>query len=195
MLFYSLAGHRLYLSLKLLAPSVSDIAIDFYEHKMIYYVIKYASETQERSRNRTIDMRKFDNNFSFPERLQEVKNKGFSWPDLERFFPFGFLGMREGEYIQIINAVLDALPDQKQRSLLLDFIDAQWCLFIEQKWIAREFSADENLFLVENHQALARLQIGSNIRSQKNLICKDGRRAMMSLKSDETLFDRIIKGK
>ena len=93
----------------------------------------------------------------------------------------------------MLNAVLDALPDDRQRALLLDLVDTQWCVFIEQKWIAREFNSDPNLFLGVNHFALARLQIGSSMRAERNLGHKDGRRAMMSLNPDETLFDRIAR--
>lgn len=48
-------------------------------------------------------------------------------------------------------------------------------------------------FAGENPFALARLQIGSNIRFERGLPSKDGRRAMMSLGVQETLMDRISK--
>jgi hypothetical protein len=129
--------------------------------------------------------------FSFPEIVQEIKTKGFSWASFQEIFPCGFLKITEGQYIQLLNAVLDALPDDRQRALLLDLVDTQWCVFIEQKWIAREFYSDPNLFLGVKHFALARLQLGSSMRAERNLGHKDGRRAMMSLNPDETLFDRI----
>jgi len=129
--------------------------------------------------------------FSLPEMVQEIKTKGFSWASFQELFPFGYLKITEGQYLQLVNAVLDALPDDRQRSLLLDLLDTQWCVFIEQKWIAREFNSDPNLFIGINHFALARLQIGSSMRAERNLGYKDGRRAMMSLNPEETLFDRL----
>jgi len=75
--------------------------------------------------------------------------------------------------------------------MLLDLLDVQWCVYVEQLWIAQEYGGDPERFVGENHFALARLQIGSNIRCERGLPVKDGRRAMMRLKEHESLMDRI----
>ena len=61
--------------------------------------------------------------FSFPKIVQEIKTKGFSWASFQEILPFGFLKITEGQYIQLLNAVLDALPDDRQRALLLDLVE------------------------------------------------------------------------
>ena len=129
--------------------------------------------------------------FSFSRTLDSLKEDGFRWEDFREIFPFGFIDIREGEYVQLVNAVLDSLPNDKEQALLLDLLDAQWCVYVEQLWIAHECGGDPQRFAGENHFALARLQIGSNIRFERGLPDKDGRRAMMSLEENETLMDRI----
>jgi hypothetical protein len=123
--------------------------------------------------------------------LHSLKEDGFRWEDFREIFPFGFLAIREGEYAQLVNEALDRLSSDKEQTLLLDLLDAQWCGYVEQLWIAHEYGGDSQRFAGENHFALARLQIGSNIRFERGLPDKDGRRAMMSLGKHETLMDRI----
>ena len=48
--------------------------------------------------------------FSFPEIVQEIKTKGFSWASFQEIFPFGFLKITEGQYIQLLNAVRTPTP-------------------------------------------------------------------------------------
>lgn len=127
----------------------------------------------------------------FVRTLDFLREKSFRWEDFREIFPFGFLGIREGEYAQLVNEALDRLPNEKERALLLDLLDAQWCVYIEQLWIAHECGDDSQRFASENHFAFARLQIDSNIRLERGLPSKDGRRAMMSLGEQETIMDRI----
>jgi hypothetical protein len=131
--------------------------------------------------------------FSLEKALAQLKEFGFRWENFHEVFPFGYLDIREGEYYQLVMKVLDHLPSDDQRTLLLDLLDAQWCVFVEQLWIAHELGGDPERFAGENHFALARLQIDSNIRGERHLPPKDGRRAMMSLGENETLLDRIVK--
>ena len=126
------------------------------------------------------------------EALRRIGDKGFRWEDFRETFPFGFLGLREGAYERLVNAALESLPDDRERAVLLDLLDAQWCVYIEQLWIAHEFGDDPQRFMGDNHFALARLQIDSNIRWARGLPDKDGRRAMMGIGRDETLMDRIV---
>jgi hypothetical protein len=130
--------------------------------------------------------------FSLEEALRSIGDKGFRWEDFREIFPFGFLGLREGEYERLVDAALESLPDDRERAVLLDLLDAQWCVYIEQLWIAHEFGGDPQRFVGKNHFALARLQMSSNIRGARGLPKKDGRRAMMEIGRDETLMDRIV---
>jgi len=38
-----------------------------------------------------------------------LKEKGFRWEGFREIFPFGFLAIREGEYVQLVNEALDSL--------------------------------------------------------------------------------------
>lgn len=130
--------------------------------------------------------------FSFALSLEKIRKDGFHWEDFQTIFPFGFLGIKEGEYAIIVNACLDSLPNDRERAVLLDLLDAQWCTFVEQIWIANEFGGNPKRFAGESHFALARLQMGENIRWERELLSKSGRSAMMSLGPEETLLDRIV---
>ena len=129
--------------------------------------------------------------FAFDQTIETIRANGFAWAQFRDVFPFGFLGIREGQYQQLLDVVLDCLPTDDDRSLLLDLLDAQWCIFIEQLWIAHERTGNPELFAGEVHFALARLQMSSNIRHARQLPEKDGRRAMLSMTRHETLLDRI----
>lgn len=124
--------------------------------------------------------------------LEKIRKDGFRWEYFQTIFPFGFLGIKEGEYANIVNASLDSLPNDRERAVLLDLLDAQWCTFVEQIWIANELGGDPKRFAGECHFALARLQIGENFRWERGLSSKNVRSAMMSLGPDETLLDRIV---
>jgi hypothetical protein len=130
--------------------------------------------------------------FFFEEAIKTVKDKGFHWKNFRDIFPFGFLGFSEGEYARLVNAALDSLPNDRERAVLLDLLDAQWCAYVEQLWIAHEFGGDPQCFVGECHFALARLQISTNIRGARGLPEKNGRNAMMTIGRDETLLDRIV---
>jgi hypothetical protein len=129
--------------------------------------------------------------FSVEKAMQKISENGFRWEEFREIFPFGFLGLREGEYAKLVDAALDSLPNDRERTVLLDLLDAQWCIYVEQLWIAHEFGRNPERFLGENHFALARLQMSVNIRLARGLPNKDGRRAMMEICGDETLMDRI----
>lgn len=116
--------------------------------------------------------------FSFARKMDSLKEDGFRWEDFREIFLFGFLDIREGEYVQLVYAVLDSLPHDKEQALLLDLLNAHWCVYVEQLWIPHECGGDPQRFAGENHFALARLQIGCNIRFERGLPEKDGRRAI-----------------
>ena len=69
---------------------------------------------------------------SFARTLDSLKEDGFRWEDFREIFPFGFLDIREGEYVQPVNSVLDSLPNDKEQALLLDLLDARWCVYVER---------------------------------------------------------------
>ena len=128
----------------------------------------------------------------FERTLAAIREDGFDWEEFQDIFPFSFLDIGEGEYVQLVNAVLDQLPDDVERTVLLNLLDIQWNVYVEQLWVAHEFGNDPKRFAGESHFALARLQIDSNIRLERGLPRKDGRRAMMNLGKQETLKDRML---
>lgn len=67
----------------------------------------------------------------FVRTLDSLREKGFRWEDFQEIFPFGFFGRREGEYAQLVNEPLDRLPNEKERALLVDLLEAQWCVYVE----------------------------------------------------------------
>lgn len=133
--------------------------------------------------------------YDYPSILASILEHGFRWREFSRIFPFGFLGIREGEYLELVNAALDSMSCHEERQLLIDILDAQWCVYVEQLWAGHQFSKADEADMGENHFALARLQIGETIRKQRGYRIKSGRRVMNSLigKTD-TLLDRMQSG-
>ena len=101
------------------------------------------------------------NNRSSMERSVSVK---FCWTKFRELFPFGDLNMREGAYIQLVEAVLDQLEGVEQKNLLLDLLDTQYRVYLEQLHILNEQYENEDPFVGEIHFAGARLQINFIIR-------------------------------
>ncbi|MBR0801241.1 hypothetical protein JQ615_38405 [Bradyrhizobium jicamae] len=128
---------------------------------------------------------------SLEESLRKIGDKGFRWEDFPEIFPFGFLGRSEGQYAKLVDAALESLPNDTERAVLLDLLDAQWCVYIEQLWITHEVGGNQQRLVGRNHLALARLQMSNNIRSAWGFPEKDGRSAMMEIGPSETLMDRI----
>ena len=123
--------------------------------------------------------------------MHVLGSEGFSWGRLREFFPFGDFSLREGQYQELVLAVIDRLSTDEDRNLLMDLLDTQWCVYVEQLWVQQGHTARDQ-FAGEAHFAVARLQIHSNVRLQKGLQRRDARRAMLALDKRETLLDRIV---
>lgn len=135
-----------------------------------------------------------DRNMTFTEAMDKLQAEGFSWHALRQYFPFGDLSLREGEHERLVCAVLDALPTEYEKELFISLLDTQICVYWEQMLIQDEMHERLGLelkFEGENHFALARLQIGANIRRRYGLKRREVRDAMMELGSDEMLLDRM----
>ena len=135
-----------------------------------------------------------DDQFSFERALRALAHQGLRWERFQALFPFGFLGLREGEYVQLVEAALRSISDTAEQSDFMDLLDMQWCTYLEQLWAMSSFSNDESRFAGESERVNARLQIGSNIRRQYNLPKKDLRHVMLSIGGDDTLADLLTLG-
>lgn len=56
--------------------------------------------------------------FFLPSVMASIEARGFRWDEFQRVFPFGFLGIREGEYVALVRAVAKSLTTDKERALL-----------------------------------------------------------------------------
>lgn len=135
-----------------------------------------------------------DDQFSFERALRELEHQGLRWERFQALFPFGFLGLREGEYVQLVEAALRSISDAAEQSHFMDLLDMQWCAYLEQLWAMSSFSNGEDRFAGESEGVNARLQIGSNIRRQYNLPRKDLRHVMLSIGGDDTLAELLTLG-
>lgn len=135
-----------------------------------------------------------DDQFSFERALRELEHQGLRWERFQALFPFGFLGIREGEYVQLVEAALRSISDAAEQSHFMDLLDMQWCTYLEQLWAMSSHSDEEDAYVGEMHFADARLQIGSNIRRDFDLQQKDFRKLMLSVGRDDTLADLLTLG-
>jgi hypothetical protein len=135
-----------------------------------------------------------ESEFSLERAMRELEHQGLRWERFQALFPFGFLGLREGEYVQLVEAALRSISDTAEQSHLMDLLDMQWCTYLEQLWAMSSFSNDETRFAGESERVNARLQIGSNIRREFNLPKKDLRHVMLSVGGDDTLADLLTLG-
>lgn len=141
-------------------------------------------------------MRRFqgESEFSFERALRHIEQQGFRWDRFQALFPFGYLGIREGEYAQLVEAALRSIDDVSEQSLFMDLLDLQWCTYLEQLWAMASFSNEEDAYIGERYCVNARLQIDSNIRGDFDLPKKDLRHVMMSVGGDDTLADLLALG-
>jgi hypothetical protein len=105
-----------------------------------------------------------DERFVLEHVFGSLKSGRFEWHRFQEIFPFGFLGIREGEYAKLVEAAALSLPTKKERVLLIDMLDMQWIAYLEQLWAANEFGDNHERFAGECHFAGARLQINDNGR-------------------------------
>ena len=103
-------------------------------------------------------------------------------------FSYGFLGEREGKYIERVANFLNKYSEP-QHALIMDLLDLQWVSFVQQLW----FIGDETGLpdAGKNHFAVARLQINANIRAERGLPDRNMLREMMRIEYCDVL--RILE--
>jgi hypothetical protein len=84
--------------------------------------------------------------FSLDEAKYTIESEGFDFTQLQALFPFGFLGIREGEYVELVEMALDSLTTPDDQTLLMDLLDMQWYVYCEQLGFASDRSDDSNSF-------------------------------------------------
>jgi hypothetical protein len=126
--------------------------------------------------------------------VKHLDENGFTWEKFRELFPFGDISLREGNFQRLVLKVLDFIEGTKEKTLLLDLLDTQNCVFLEQVWIQGEKSAGEDKpFSVYGHFISAQLQITSNIRREQGLKKRDPRAVMLKLPESELLLDRMLR--
>lgn len=109
----------------------------------------------------------------------------FDLDDFASAFPYGFLGEREGEYVNRVEAYLSKLPAEKQ-SLVIDLLDLQWLSYVQQLWLISDETGNEDPGRV--HFVLARMQINSNIRRDHGLPHRNIRDALYRFSFKDVLY-------
>ena len=79
---------------------------------------------------------------SFEEAVELLKQPAFPWKHFGKIFPLGARIYREGEYEQLLNLAVDALPSDLAREMLLDVLDAQQIVLLEQSLLILEGLGD-----------------------------------------------------
>lgn len=132
--------------------------------------------------------------WSYDAAIQMLDRDGFDWRKFQEYFPFGELGLREGNYQRLVTKAVECLNTNEQRERLLDLLDAQACVFLEQVWVQNEELEKLDLPTIESggHFPSAWLQINSNIRRENGLTDKNCRHLMLNLSEKHTLVDRLI---
>lgn len=133
----------------------------------------------------------FERKLSLPRALAAIGAQGFRWDRFQEYFPFGNLELREGEYLSLVEAALESFATKDDRQLLLDLLDIQWCVFIEQVWVANERTHDT---LTGAEMAHARIAIGESLRRKHELPLRRVRKAMFRLREGDTLLQDFLLG-
>ncbi|MEE1877940.1 hypothetical protein [Altererythrobacter litoralis] len=134
------------------------------------------------------------NGFDFDGALQQINGAGFKWHQFKDVFPFGFLGIREGQYYELVKAAALSLPTDKERSLLIDMLDMQWATYLEQLWVANDFGGDKHRFAGQCHFADARIQIDNKIRDELDLEPRSVRSALLDQDENWTHLEALLAG-
>lgn len=128
----------------------------------------------------------------YSELMACLEAEGFAWGRFPDYFPFGDIGLGEGNYQRLVERVLSLLESPVQQVVLLSLLDAQACVRLEQVWVQGE-QDPANALPIHGHILSAWLQINSNIRFALGLPYRDLRGAMLALPLGEMLADRIIQ--
>jgi hypothetical protein len=130
--------------------------------------------------------------FSLDEAKYTIESEGFDFTQLQALFPFGFLGIREGEYAELVEMALDSLSTPDDQTLLMDLLDVQWHVYCEQLGFARDRSDDPESLVGLMHFAEARIQIDENVRCSRGLPSKRiGVPGYETRRQGVTLFDLL----
>lgn len=119
--------------------------------------------------------------------LDEIATKGFDWLAFERVFPTDVWSIREGEYAEVLEAVLSALGSDEERDLLLDLLDAQWATYLERLWAMDQMSGTQTCIGLA-HGVQARLALTKSIGRGARI----GGFGMGRLALDESLTSVIV---
>lgn len=90
----------------------------------------------------------------------------FAGIDFRSISHLGVSHFEKGEYLSLVEAAIMSFSTKADRQLLLDLLDMQWCVFIEQIWVANERTADT---LSGEEMAHARIAIGESLRRKHDL--------------------------
>lgn len=127
--------------------------------------------------------------------MRSIADEGFHCDRFREYFPFGYLDLREGNYLRLATAVLENLPDAPDQETFLALLDAQAAVFLEQVWVQNEQvqrTGSNAPFKIEGHFASAWLQINDNLRRTYGLPTRSTRAALLELQPTETIADRIV---
>lgn len=98
--------------------------------------------------------------------LSQLSRHGFSWNDLQDYFPFSDL-WSEGEYERLLAASLVSIADEDERSHLLALLDLQYAVMLEQLSIQEKFCKKFSIELqnpIFAERVMGYLQINANER-------------------------------
>ena len=113
-----------------------------------------------------------------------MEDKKVTIDEFTKEFSYGFLGEREGEYVERVANFLNKYSEP-QHALIMDLLDLQWVAFVQQLWFIGEETGSPDAG--KNHFAVARLQINANIRAERGLPDRNMRREMMRIEYCDVL--------
>ncbi len=117
-----------------------------------------------------------------------MEEKKITIDEVTEEFSYGFLGEREGEYVERVKSFLNKYP-KTQNALIMNLLDLQWVSFIQQLWFIGDETGSPDVG--KNHFAVARLQINANIRGERRSPDRNMLREMMRLEFCDVL--RILE--
>lgn len=124
----------------------------------------------------------FSNPLSFEEAACLLKQPEFPWKHFKQIFPLGQRIYREGDYEQLLNLAMDALPSDLARETVLDVLDAQQCVMLEQSLLILRGLGDDGSASCAEFEGSAEfagnfLEISRWVRDKYRLNRKNGWKA------------------
>lgn len=129
----------------------------------------------------------------YKDSLESIQINGFDWALFRKYFPFGDISLREGNYEKLVTAALDALAHHDERSQLMALLDAQAAVFLEQTFVQNEAMQKMNIEPtgIEAHFASAWIQINSNLSFKYKLPDRNLSSIMLELGQQDFLADKL----